>query len=245
MDGNIYELFERYVLMKKKIAKIFGIEPVSEDLYKHALTHSSYTMENNLSYEQCYERLEFLGDAVLKLTVSSVLYNMYPQADEGELSKIRSIVVSDNTLAKIAKQNGLNKLIILSKHDEKQGCRNLSSICACAYEAVLGAYYLDKKLNKITKYIKKTFKPYIEDVKNNFEKFNAKAILQEYTQDLNKKTPVYRVINETGPQHKREFEVEVTYNGEVLAIEKGFSKKEAEQKAAHSACVRLGIAKNE
>lgn len=223
------------------VADIFGIETISENLYKYALTHSSYTKELNLPETQCYERLEFLGDAVLKLTISDVLFRKYPESREGELSKIRSIIVSDNTLAEIAKQNGLSKLIIMSKHEEKQGCRNLNSICACAFEAVLGAYYLDGKYSEILKYIETTFMPYIEEVSQHFEKFNAKAILQEYTQGQTKTTPIYKVINETGPAHKKIFEVEVRYNNEVLATEKGTSKKDAEQKCAYAACERLGI----
>ena len=225
----------------KSIADIFGIETISQDLYKHALTHSSYTKEHNLPHQQCYERLEFLGDAVLKLTISDVLLKMYPESSEGELSKIRGIIVSDNTLADIAKKNGLQELIIMSKHEEKQGCRNLNSICACVFEAVLGAYYLDGKFDEIIKYIEKTFKPYIDEVSKHFERFNAKAILQEYTQEKNKDRPIYRVIKETGPEHKKEFEIEVIYNDEVLAIEKGSTKKEAEQKCAYTACKKLGI----
>ncbi len=225
----------------KSVAEIFGIETVTEEYYKHALTHSSYTKEHELPENQCYERLEFLGDAVLKLTISDVLFKTYPDSREGELSKIRSILVSDNTLAEIAKSNGLQQLIIMSKHEEKQGCRNLNSICACAFEAVLGAYYLDGKFNEIIEYIEKTFKPYIKEVAQHFEKFNAKAILQEYTQGLNKKTPVYKVVSESGPQHKKTFEVQVIYNDEILATETGLSKKEAEQKCALSACKKLGI----
>lgn len=225
----------------KNVSEIFGIETITEDFYKHALTHSSYTKELNLPETQCYERLEFLGDAVLKLTISDVLFKMYPNSREGELSKIRSILVSDNTLSEITKANGLQELIILSKHEEKQGCRNLNSICACVFEAILGAYYLDGKYEEILKYIEKTFQPYINEVAQHFEKFNAKAILQEYTQGLNKKTPIYTVISENGPQHKKIFEIEVRYNDEVLAIEKGSSKKEAEQKCALSACKKLGI----
>lgn len=223
------------------VSDIFGIETITESLYKTALTHSSYTKEKGLPHTECYERLEFLGDAVLKLTVSDVLFKMYPESTEGELSKIRGVVVSDNTLAEIAKNNGLQKLIILSKHEEKQGCRNLNSICACVFEAILGAYYLDGKFDEIIKYIEKTFKPYILDVEKHFEKFNAKAILQEYTQGLTQNTPVYKVINESGPEHKKEFEIQVSYNGEVLAVEKGLSKKEAEQKCAYAACKKLGI----
>jgi ribonuclease-3 len=223
------------------IAEIFGVETITPELYIHALTHSSYTKERNLPETQCYERLEFLGDAVLKLTISDILFKKYPTSNEGELSKIRSIVVSDNTLADIAKHNGLQDLIIMSKHEEKQGCRNLNSICACSFEAILGAYYLDGKFKEILQYIEKTFTPYIDDVEHHFEKFNAKAILQEYTQSKTKNTPVYTVIAEFGPAHKKEFEVEVRYNEELLAIEKGSSKKEAEQKCAYQACKKLGI----
>ncbi|MCM1338525.1 MAG: ribonuclease III [Muribaculaceae bacterium] len=225
----------------KTIAEIFGIETISKDLYRYALTHSSYTKELNISAIECYERLEFLGDAVLKLSISDVLYKKYPEAPEGELSKIRSIIVSDNTLADIAKKNGLQQLIILGRHEEKQGCRKLNSICACAFEATLGAYYLDGKYAEVVEYIKRTFEPYIEDVREHFEKFNAKAILQEYTQGLTKNTPVYRLLEATGPEHKKEFKIEVSYNGEVLAVEKGSTKKEAEQRCAYTACKKLGI----
>ena len=225
----------------KTVAEIFGIETITENNYKHALTHSSYTKENNLDQTECYERLEFLGDAVLKLTISDILYKNYPDSSEGELSKIRSIVVSDNTLATIAKENGLQNLIIMSKHEEKQGCRKLNSICACAFEAILGAYYLDGKFEEIKTYIEKNFKSYIEDVDKHFEKYNAKALLQEYTQSKTKETPTYTIIEEKGPQHKKEFKIQVRYNGETLAEEIGLSKKEAEQKYAYSACKKLGL----
>ena len=225
----------------KSVADVFGIKIKNEELFKKALTHPSYTQDLNLPHTESYERLEFLGDAVLKLSVSDVLYSMYPDSNEGEMSKIRSIIVSDNTLAEIAKINGLDKLIILSKHDEKQGARKLNSICACSFEAVLGAYYLDGKYKQIRKFIEKTFTPYITDVKENFVKYNAKEILQEYTQGKDKNRPVYKVISEKGPAHKRQFEVEVSYNDEILATEIGLSKKDAEQKAAYSACEKLVI----
>ena len=225
----------------QKLEEIFGIKIDNPDFFKKALTHPSYTKEQDLPYVENYERLEFLGDAVLKLTISDVLFKSHPEATEGELSKIRSIIVSDNTLAQIAKANGLQKLIILAKHEAKQGCSNLNSICACAFEAILGAYYLDGKYNELEEYIRKTFIPYIKDVEENFANYNAKAILQEYTQNLDKTTPKYVVLSESGPEHRKIFEVQVSYNDEVLAIEKGFSKKEAEQKCAYSACKKLGI----
>ena len=227
--------------MFEQLEKIFGIKPLSEDLYKAALTHPSYTKNNGLPYTQCYERLEFLGDAVLKLIVSDVLYKIYPDATEGQLSKIRSIVISDNTLAKIAKRDGLQELIVLDRHEEKQHIGEKDSVCACAYEAILGAYYLDGKLDGLIEYINKTFSPYIIDVRDNFVCYNAKEILQEYTQSKDGNRPEYVVISEVGPAHKKVFEVAVKYNGEVLATEKGLSKKDAEQKGAFLACKNLGI----
>ena len=227
--------------MTKSVEDIFGIKIKTPELYKYALTHTSYIREHELPYNECYERLEFLGDAVLKLAISDVIFRMYPKAPEGELSKIRSFVVSDHTLSIIAKESGLNELIIVAKHEEKQGCRNLESVCACVFEAILGAYYLDGKFKDVVKYIKKTFTPYIIDVKDHFVNYNAKAVLQEYTQGLNNKRPEYNVIKCSQHKNYTEFEIEVQYNGKVLAVEKGYSKKEAEQKCAYEACKKLGI----
>ncbi len=228
---------------KTAIERIFKIPVVNVENFQRAVTHSSYTKENNMHFIECYERLEFLGDAVLKLTISDCLFKKFPEYSEGALSKIRSIVVSDAVLAEIAKKNGLSELIIMSRHEEKQGCRNLESVCACAFEAVLGAYYLDGKFRELLEYINTTFASYIEEVDSNSSKYNAKAVLQEYTQGLTKETPVYRVVAESGPAHKREFEVEVSYQENVIAKATGRSKKEAEQKCAYEACKILGVIK--
>ena len=227
--------------MKNALNEIFSIYPISQNLFECALTHTSVINELSLPYTNCYERLEFLGDAVLKLIASDLLYKRFPTSPEGELSKIRSIIVSDNILADIAKKNGLQKLIRISKHEEKQGCRNLNSVCACAFEAVLGAYYIEGKYNELKKYLGKVLPPYIEDAQNHFEKFNAKAILQEYTQEKTKTVPKYEVVREIGPDHKKIFEVQVEYDGKILATEQGTSKKEAEQKCAYSACKKFGV----
>ncbi len=225
----------------KEISEIFDIEIDDKELFRKALTHPSYTKEHELDFTECYERLEFLGDAVLKLTISEVLYKNYPDYTEGEMSKIRSVVVSDMTLFEICEKIGLSKHIILAKHEEKQGCRKLESVCACAFEAVLGAYYLDGKLEELVEFIEKTFMPYIKDVDKHFEKFNAKALLQEYTQGQTRETPVYTIIDEKGPAHNKVFEVEVSYHGKVIASGIGKTKKEAEQQAAYNACMKLGI----
>ena len=224
----------------KEVADIFGISTECGDYYRAALTHPSYTKENNLEYQECYERLEFLGDAVLKLLVSDLLFETYPDYTEGDMSKIRSVAVSDNTLAKIANKMGLDELILVGEHDRKLGVQNLESVTACSFEAVLGAYYLDGKLAELTEFIKKVFPPYLVEIEENYSKYNAKAILQEYTQGLSKTIPVYRLANTSGPAHNRVFTVEVSYNDEVVAFGSGKTKKEAEQHAAYEACKKLG-----
>lgn len=224
------------------LEQIFNINIENAELFKKALTHPSYTKEQEMDYTESYERLEFLGDAVLKLAVSDILYKKYPDYTEGSMSKIRSVIVSDAVLFEVAEKIGLSELIILGKHEEKQGCRKLESVCACAFEAVLGAYYLDGKFSELIEFINRIFLPYIQEVDKNFEKYNAKALLQEYTQSKTKTIPEYRVINETGPAHNKTFEVEVWYEGKLIARASGKSKKDAEQKCAYEACKKLGIA---
>lgn len=224
----------------KNLEEIFGIKIDNADFFRRALTHPSYTKEKDLPYTENYERLEFLGDAVLKLSASDILYKKYPNYPEGDLSKIRSIIVSDSTLSKIAHEIGLCELIILAHHEAKQGLANIESVCACAFEAVLGAYYLDGKFELVVPFLQKVLTPYIEEVDKNFEKFNAKAILQEYTQGLTKEIPVYTLIGESGPAHNKTFEIEVSYQDKVIAKGTGKSKKEAEQHAAYEACKILG-----
>lgn len=225
----------------KELEKVYGIKTDNTELFRCALTHPSYTQENNLPYCENYERYEFLGDAVLKLITSEILYKKYPDYAEGELSKIRSIVVSDNTLAKIAHEIGLCELIILAKHEEKQGLANIESVCACTFEAVLGAYYLDGKYDDLKLFLKNVLMPYIEAVDANFEKYNAKALLQEFTQSIDKQIPVYKLVEETGPAHKKTFKVSVSYQNKVVAFGTGKSKKDAEQHAAYEACKILGV----
>ena len=212
-----------------------------ETLIKTALTHPSYTKENNLSDLENYERLEFFGDSVLKLFTSKLLYETYPNAPEGELSKIRSILVSDAILAQVAIKIGLDKIIILGASEEKQGGRKRESNIACSLEAVLGAYYLSGQGENIEAFIRDYILIYADDIDKHFEKYNAKDILQQYTQGKNKTRPEYKTIEIKGPAHKPTFIVEVSWNGEVLAQAEGKTKKEAEQNCAHEACKMLKI----
>ena len=219
--------------------KIFGSG--DEKLIKCALTHPSYTKENCLSDLENYERLEFFGDSVLKLFTSKLLYKKYPKSPEGELSKIRSILVSDAILAKVAIKIGLDKLILLGPSEEKQGGRKRESNIACSLEAILGAYYFSEKYKEIENFINKYIIIYSDDIDKHFEKYNAKDILQQYTQGVNKTRPEYVVLNIEGPAHKPIFEIEVHWNDKILASAKGKSKKEAEQNCAYEACKNLNI----
>ena len=221
------------------LEKIFG--EGDKELIKTALTHPSFTKENNLPDIENYERLEFFGESVLKLFTSKLLYKLYPESPEGELSKIRSILVSDAILAKVAIKIGLDKLIILGNSEEKQGGRKRESNIACSLEAVLGAYYFSGQAENIEKFINDYIIIYAEDIDKHFEKYNAKDILQQYTQGQDKTRPEYIVTSVSGPAHKPVFQVNVIWQNEILATAEGSSKKEAEQTGAYEACKKLGI----
>ena len=220
---------------------LLDIECINKENLQIALTHPSYTTENDISYLKNYERLEFLGDAVLKLITSDLLYKKYPEYKEGKLSKIRSILVSDNTLATIAKDIKVQEKMILGKGEEHTGGRDRESNIACTIEAILGAYYLDGKINYIKRFLNENLLPLSNEIDMHFEKYNAKAVLQEYTQKENNTLPKYTTTNITGPMHNPKFEVEVSYNNKILAIGYGNNKKEAQQNGAYKACVKLGI----
>ena len=222
--------------------KIFGIVNDIE-LVEKALTHPSFTKELNLDDLLNYERLEFFGDSVLKLFTSKLLYNTYPDYPEGNLSKIRSILVSDNILAKIAVEIGVDKRIKLGPAEEKQGGRKRESNLACSVEALLGAYYLNGKNEEIEKFIAQYLMPYAKDIDEHFEKYNAKDLLQQYTQSIDKTLPVYRTVAVHGPAHKPEFEVAVEWQDKILVKAFGKSKKEAQQNCAYEACKTLGVVK--
>lgn len=218
-----------------------GFKDFSLDLVVTAFTHSSYTKENDESYLKCYERLEFLGDAVLKMAVTDFLYKKYPDAHEGELTKIRSIVVSDEILYKLAQKLNIENFIKVSSAEERCGGKKLESIQACVMEALFGALYLSSDRDFLSKFIVENLNEFIEDAASNKTVYNAKAILQEYTQAKSKELPEYSIVKETGAAHNKTFFVQVAYAGNVLASAEGKSKKQAEQQAAYNACKMLGI----
>lgn len=222
------------------LENVFG-EKADSELLEKALTHPSYTKEQNLDSLTNYERLEFFGDSVLKLFTSKLLYQTYSEYPEGDLSKIRSILVSDAILSQVAFEIGIDKLIKLGPAEEKQGGRKRESNLACSLEAILGAYYLSGCSECIEKFIDKYVMPFAKDIDEHFERYNAKDLLQQYTQGIDKTLPIYRTVATHGPAHKPIFEIEVEWQGKILATATGKSKKEAQQNCALKACETLGI----
>lgn len=229
----------------KKFLNSLGFEKFDEKLVLTALTHGSYTNDNGGSYLDCYERLEFLGDAVLKLITSEYLYKTFPEHKEGKLTQIRSVIVSDEVLAHIAEKIGLSDFIRLSEAEERDGGRKKTSILACALEALFGAIYLSGGYCDVEAFVIKHLSSLIDDLNNNRSVYNAKAILQEYTQALSKVVPEYILIKETGKSNNKTFYVEVKYNGESLAKGAGKTKRAAQQDAAFFACKKLKLIEEE
>lgn len=229
----------------KQIAKFLtatGFSKLNPKEFEPAFTHPSYAFENNLAENDGYERLEFLGDAVLKLVMSNILYNKFPDYQEGKMTNIRAILVSDDFLYNLAEDLDLKSYIRISKSLEKDGGRNIPSISACVFEAFLGKLFeLNVPLTEISEFVEKCYSKYIDDIKNFLPKFNSKAILQEYTQSLNKDRPEYELISCEGAENNCDFTVKVLYHGEQLGIGVGKTKKQAEREAAYKACIKLNI----
>ncbi len=205
------------------------------ELLNSAFSHTSYTNELGIDRILSYERLEFLGDAVLKLAVSDILYNEYLTKNEGLLSEHRSIVVSDKTIAKFADKIGFSNLILLG--NSEVGKKN-ESILACAFEAFLGAIYLefkDKGYICAKKFLIDNFK---DDILNT-EYSNPKAQLQDFTQKLNHNLPEYVLMNESGPAHSKTFTIGVYYENKFIEKGEAKTKKEAEFIAAKAALIKL------
>jgi ribonuclease-3 len=194
----------------------------------NALTHSSAIESGSV---RVAERLEFLGDAVVGLVLSELLVQRYPSEDEGRLSKLRAALVSTVSLATKARELGLNEYMTLGKGEEKTGGRQKESILADAYEAVIGAIFLEVGYDPIRTVIKEHFAFAIEVV-GQLDTTDAKTELQELCQSLCRATPIYRVVNESGPDHDRRFVVDVIVGDNVLASGEGRSKRTAEQQAA-------------
>ena len=221
-----------------EVEQLIGIEFESKGLLITALTHSSYANQfNDVKYN---ERLEFLGDSVLQLCVTKYLFNNYKDKSEGELTKIRALVVCENSLHKVSKNLSLGKYIRMSKGEELTGGRERTSIQADALEAVIAAVYLDKGIEVANDFILRNFKDVIDKAINEEIILDFKTRLQEVLQKNGEVNIVYNLVKHEGPPHRRKFFTDLLINNEVMGQGVGFSKKESEQNAAKAALQRLG-----
>ena len=221
-----------YQELEKKIGYTFQ----NRALLKQAVTHSSFANEQKINRQKHYERLEFLGDAVLELVSSDFLFQTHPEMPEGQLTKLRASMVCEPALAYCAKDLTLDSYIQLGKGEEATGGRYRDSIVSDVMEAVIGAIYLDGGMEPARTYIHRFI---LSDLENKQLFLDSKTNLQEYMQQNLKKEFHYRLVEESGPEHDKVFLVEVVMEEKVLGRGKGRTKKAAEQQAAYEALLGL------
>lgn len=219
-----------------ELEKRMGYRFQNTELLCHALTHSSYANEHHLRREGNNERLEFLGDAVLEMISSECLYKQNPQMPEGELTKLRASLVCEPTLAQCAKEIGLGRFLLLGKGEEVTGGRERNSILSDAFEAVIGAIYLDGGFTNAKEFVERTV---LFDVEHRTLFCDSKTILQELIQSEHKGVLSYCLLSETGPEHMKRFTVSACLDGKPLATGEGKTKKAAEQEAAYRSVLLL------
>lgn len=229
--------------MEKKLQEledIIGYSFKNKDLLKLAMTHSSYANEHNNSKLENNERLEFLGDAVLELTVSSFLYNEYKNVNEGELTKTRASMVCEPTLFLCAQDIKLSDYILLGKGEEATGGRKRPSIVSDAMEALIGAIYLDSGIDSAKEFITKFI---LKDIESKKLFYDSKTILQEITQGKHMDDISYELISEEGPDHNKIFNVALKIGDKIVEKGCGKTKKAAEQEAAYKTILKLRAGK--
>ena len=224
----------------KNVELKIGYNFKNKSLLETALTHSSYANEMK---RESNERLEFLGDSVLSIIVSDYLYRRLPNVQEGQLSKYRATLVCEQSLYEISKSISLSKFLRLGKGEELTGGRERPSIVSDAFEAVLGAIYLDGGMETARKWVIGLMRDAIEDVAMGHRYTDYKTMLQEAMQKGGRGKVTYHTIGESGLEHDKVFEVEVLVDGVPKNRGVGRSKKEAEQNAAHVLLEKMGKAK--
>lgn len=222
--------------IRARAEKILGHTFKNPQLLEESLTHSSIA-DNRL---QSNERMEFLGDAVLDLIVCEALYLRFPQYMEGDLTKVKSAVVSRRTCAEISIETGLIDLLIIGKGISSRQAMP-ASLAAAVYESIVAALYFDGGFETAKEYVLRTMAPKIETIAANTHQENYKAVLQQHAQKMLCATPMYEMLDEKGPDHSKCFEICVTINGRRFTSAWGTNKKTAEQKAALLALEELGI----
>jgi ribonuclease-3 len=219
--------------------KHLGISFRQEYLLEQAFVHASYLNENPGFAGSSNERLEFLGDAILDFIVAEKLYEEFPELSEGNLTEIRASLVCRDTLAEIASSLKLGDWLLLGQGEEANGGRTRPSNLANAMEALIGALYLEQGLARARRFIFRHLKPRLDKIKAGKRTPNYKALVQELVQGQKRPTPVYRLVETAGPDHSKQFTVEILVEGEVVGNGTGKSKKAAENQAARAAWEKL------
>src|SRR5215469_8441949 len=222
--------------LHQRAEKVLGYSFQNLDLLKESLTHASIA-DNRLNSN---ERMEFLGDAVLDLIICEALYQKFPEYQEGDLTKVKSAVVSRRTCAEVANETGLTDLLIIGKGISSRNAMP-SSLAAAVYESIVAALYLDGGFETVKQYVLRTMTPKLEEIASNSHQQNYKAVLQQHAQKILGATPIYELLDEKGPDHSKCFEVCVTIDGRRFTSAWGPNKKMAEQKAALLALEDLGV----
>jgi ribonuclease-3 len=219
-----------------RVEQILGCELADEALIAKAFTHSS-AVDSRL---ESNERLEFLGDAVLSLVICQSLFEKFPEYPEGELTKMKSMLVSRDTCARIARRLGLPTYLTVGKGMVSSKALP-TSLAAGLLEAVIAAIYIDLGLDAAREFILNNFSPLIDRVDAEHAHGNYKSLLQQYAQEQFNMAPMYVLLDEKGPDHNKCFESEVVIDQRHFASAWGPNKKEAEQKAAYNALVEMGV----
>jgi ribonuclease-3 len=214
------------------LEKNIGYTFTNKELLKNALTHTSYAYENNI---QSNEKLEFLGDSILEFISSKYLYNNFPKLSEGEMTKVRATIVCEESLYKIAKKLNFSDFLYLGKSERTSNKEVRPAIMADSVEAVIAAIYFDAGLEQAEKFIIENLKEEAKIASTHVGQKDYKTVLQEKLQKNGEVTIKYEIINEEGPDHDKIFTAEVKYNGKVLAVGMGKTKKSAEMEAAKKA----------
>jgi ribonuclease-3 len=202
-------------------------------LLKEAFTHRSYSAENDLDYDN--QRLEFLGDAVLEIILTEYLYKRYPKDAEGDLTRMRAALAQQEALVVYAKAINLGEFIRMGKGEQEAHGNMRDSTLADAFEALLGALFLDAGFERVKEFVLPLVQKLFPDPEKALQDMNPKGALQEYTQKQYGKAPVYKVLDVTGPDHMPSYKVSVTLDGDIMALGYANSRKNAEFDAARNA----------
>jgi ribonuclease-3 len=217
----------------RALEEALGVEFRDPALLQLALTHRSYIYETPGAGRDSNERLEFLGDSILAFVCADFLYRTFPQLNEGELSNLRAALVKTETLARFAGDLNLRSFLLLGKGEQQSG--GSQRVLASAFEAVLGAIYLDQGLEAVRHVIIPRVEPLAQTIVEKRLFKDSKSLLQELAQAREGITPSYRLVSQEGPSHNREFTVEVLLGERVIGRGQGRNKQAAEQEAAHAA----------